>query len=61
MESAVKQIGRRVKGSEKYWSSHGGEALLRLRGEYLSDSKPMQAHWSNHAQQATGRRAHARR
>jgi len=59
MESAVKQVGRRVKGSEKYWSSHGGEALLRLRGEYLSDSKPMQTHWANHPQRATGQRTHA--
>ena len=60
MESAVKQVGRRVKGSEKYWSSAGGEALLRLRGEYLSDSKPMQAHWANRPQRATSHRAHAK-
>ena len=60
MESTVKQVGRRVKGSEKYWSSHGGEAMLRLRGEYLSDSNPMQAHWSNHSQRVTGHRAHVR-
>ncbi|MCH7729059.1 MAG: hypothetical protein IH991_21640, partial [Planctomycetes bacterium] len=26
VESAVKQVGRRVKGSEKYWSCTGGEA-----------------------------------
>jgi hypothetical protein len=60
MESTVKQVGRRVKGSEKYWSSGGGEALLRLRGEYLSDSQPMAAHWSTHAQRASGHRTHAR-
>jgi len=60
MESTVKQVGRRVKGSEKYWSSQGGEAMLRLRGEYLSDSQPMQAHWSTHAQRATGHRTHTR-
>lgn len=60
MESAVKQVGQRVKGSEKYWSSAGGEALLRLRGEYLSDSKPMQAHWANHPHRVTGHRAHLR-
>lgn len=60
MESTVKQVGRRVKGSEKYWSSRGGEAMLRLRGEYLSDNKPMQTHWSNYHQRATGHRAHAR-
>ncbi len=26
MESTVKQVSRRVKGSEKYWSTSGGEA-----------------------------------
>ena len=30
MESTVKQVSRRVKGSEKYWSSVGGEATLQL-------------------------------
>ena len=60
MESTVKQVGQRVKGSEKYWSSDGGESMLRLRGEYLSDSKPMKAHWLNHPQRATGHRAHVR-
>ena len=60
MESTVKQVGRRVKGSEKYWSAHGGEALLRLRGEYLSDSQPMQAHWAKHADRVTGHRSYVR-
>lgn len=45
MESTVKQINRRVKGSEKFWSTSGGESLLRLRGDYLSDSGPMDTHW----------------
>ncbi|MFG0256120.1 MAG: hypothetical protein ACF787_13660, partial [Rhodopirellula sp. JB053] len=30
MESAVKQIGRRVKSSEKFWSVKGGDELLAL-------------------------------
>ena len=37
MESTVKQINRRVKGSEKFWSTPGGEALLALKAESLSD------------------------
>jgi hypothetical protein len=45
MESTVKQVSRRVKGTEKFWSSDGGEAALQLRGDYLSDSDPMDAHW----------------
>ncbi|MBC8867969.1 MAG: hypothetical protein H8E44_01055 [Planctomycetes bacterium] len=56
MESMVKQVSRRVKGSEKYWSSSGGEAILRLCGEYLSDDKPMRAHWEHRSRHASGAR-----
>jgi hypothetical protein len=58
MESTVKQVSRRVKGSEKYWSSAGGEAMLRLRGEYLSDDDPMSDYWENRSRNATGTRAY---
>jgi hypothetical protein len=58
MESTVKQVSRRVKGTEKYCSSEGGEAMLRLCGEYLSDRKPMQSYWTNRSQNATGTRAY---
>lgn len=56
MESTVKQVSRRVKGTEKFWSSTGGEAILRLRAESLSDSKPLRRHLENRAQHATGTR-----
>lgn len=39
MESAVKQIGRRIKGSEKFWSATGGDGVLTLRGDLVSDDK----------------------
>lgn len=58
MESTVKQINKRVKGSEKFWSTEGGEALLRLRADYLSDSKPMDDHWKSTTQNASGCRAY---
>ena len=58
MESTVKQVSRRVKGSEKYWSPAGSEIMLRLRGEYLSDDNPMQAYWQNRSKTATGTRAY---
>lgn len=45
MESTVKQINQRVKGSEKFWSTAGGESLLRLRGDYISVSRPMDDYW----------------
>ena len=58
MESTVKQVSRRVKGSEKYWSSSGGEAILRLCGEYLSDDAPMRAYWEHRSRHAPGARAY---
>lgn len=58
MESTVKQVSRRVKGSEKYWSSPGSEAMLRLCGEYLSDDKPMRNYWENRSRHASGTRSY---
>jgi hypothetical protein len=58
MESTVKQVSRRVKGTEKYWSSAGGEAMLRLCGEYLSDDEPMDAYWDQRSRHASGTRAY---
>lgn len=58
MESTVKQVSRRVKGTEKFWSTDGGEALLRLRGDYISDSKPMDAYWQQTTKNADGCRAY---
>lgn len=58
MESTVKQINYRVKGSEKYWSSAGGEKILRLRADYLSDDEPMTAFWKSRPRDATGFRTY---
>ncbi len=58
MESAVKQVSRRVKGTEKFWSSAGGEAMLRLRGEALSDDAPLRNHLQTRSRHATGQRAY---
>lgn len=44
-ESLVKQIGRRVKGTEKFWNDGPtGEAILQLRAARLSDGDRLQ-HW----------------
>ena len=40
MESMVKQINQRVKGTEKFWSEEGSEAVLQLRADHLSDGEP---------------------
>ncbi len=58
MESMVKQVSRRVKGTEKYWSSLGGESILRLCGVYLSDDEPMRAYWDRRSRHAPGVRAY---
>lgn len=52
MESAIKQINLRVKGSEKFWQSDAAEAVLQLRADSLSDSHPLDHFWPRwHAQQ----------
>ena len=56
MESAVKQVSRRVKGTEKFWSGRGAEAMLQLRADYLSETQPMPAFWKARSLQATGHR-----
>lgn len=61
IESTVKQIGRRVKGSEKFWTEAGGEALLQLRADYLSDDQPMAHFWAERAQRMTGQNPYRRK
>jgi hypothetical protein len=58
MESMVKQVSRRVKGTEKFWSSAGGETILRLRAESLSDDKPLRRHLQSRARYAIGTRSY---
>ena len=56
IESTVKQISRRVKGSEKFWTEPGGEALLQLRADQLCDTAPLDTYWQHRPQNATGTR-----
>ena len=58
MESTVKQINRRVKGTEKFWSTEGGEAILNLRGDYLSSTRPIDAYWEATIAHANGTRSY---
>ena len=60
IESTVKQMNQRVKGSEKFWSESGGEALLQLRADQLCDTDPLALFWIQRAREATGTRAHRR-
>ena len=61
IESTVKQIGRRVKGSEKFWTEEGAEAVLQLRADYLSDDEPMTHFWKERAQGMTGQNPYRRK
>jgi hypothetical protein len=56
IESTIKQINRRVKGTEKFWSSGGADALLQLVADYLSDTQPLTTFWRDRMSQATGQR-----
>ncbi len=46
VESTIKQINRRVKGSEKFWLNGGAEAILQLRAAYLSEDDRAAAYWA---------------
>jgi hypothetical protein len=56
IESVVKQVNRRVKGTEKFWSEPGAEALLQLRADQLSDDQPLDEFWQRRQEAATGQR-----
>ena len=56
VESVVKQINQRVKGTEKFWSEEVSEAVLQLRADYLTDGQPLQAFWQRRQAAATGQR-----
>lgn len=54
IESTVKQINQRIKGTEKFWRCDSGEAVLQLRADTLSDSQPLTAFWRRWQAQQTG-------
>ena len=37
VESMIKQVNRRLKGTEKFWLEGGAEAMLQVRAAYLSE------------------------
>ena len=54
MESTIKQLNRRIKGTEKFWSDKGGEAMLQMKADTLSDSDPLANYWTRRQNQQTG-------
>jgi len=45
VESTIKQVNRRVKGSEKFWLQGGAEAMLQLRAAHLSEDDTAARYW----------------
>ncbi len=46
VESQIKQFNRRVKGSEKFWTAEGAEAVLQVRVAYLSQDGRADRNWA---------------
>ncbi len=44
IESTIKQINRRVKGTEKFWDQ-GAEPLLQLVADHLSETPDLHRFW----------------
>lgn len=54
MESTIKQLNQRIKGSEKFWNKDTAEAVLQLRADSLSDSRPLNKFWTRWRKTLTG-------
>lgn len=45
IESTIKQINRRVKGTEKFWNQ-GAEPLLQLVADHISETSDLERYWT---------------
>lgn len=54
IESTVKLLNHRVKGTEKFWSESGAEALLQLKADTLSDTGHWDTFWRTRPHTMTG-------
>ena len=59
MESTIKELNYRIKGSEKFWASRGGESVLQLKSDTLSASDPLSQFWKVRVTTRTGFRKNA--
>ena len=60
VESVIKMMNKRVKGSEKFWSEPGAEAILQLRADSLGETETMSRFWLGREAQASGHRPYRR-
>lgn len=47
IESLIKQVNYRVKGTEKFWDPNGAEAILQVRAAVLSEDQRLSKHLAN--------------
>lgn len=57
IESTIKQINRRVKGSEKFWDQ-GAEPLLQLTADHLSETTDLDHFWNQRAKRLQSTRSY---
>jgi hypothetical protein len=60
MESTIKQLNRRLKGSEKFWEDRGSEDLLQLASDELCTSQPMIQFWKQRSENQPGYRTYSK-
>lgn len=54
VESTIKQIHHRVKGTEKFWNEEGAEEILQLRVDSVRDGEVVTADWQRTEARQTG-------
>ena len=54
MESAIKELNYRIKGTEKFWGEDGGASILQMKSDTLSDSDPLAEFWTTRCATRTG-------
>jgi hypothetical protein len=57
IESTVKQINRRMKGTEKFWGD-GAEPMLALVADHLSETHPLERFWQSRPTRLVGVRSY---
>ena len=60
VESVIKMVNKRVKGSEKFWSEPGAEAILQLRADHLGETETMSQFWLEREAHASSHRPYRR-
>jgi hypothetical protein len=45
VESGMKQVNKRMKGTDQFWNTDGAESILALRGQWLSQDGRWERYW----------------